>query len=369
MKMTFFAGWRWRLFPDVDSGDVLASVNDERRETRLRIAEREYPRTLAWAASVLLLMTVLTFIGEPSHGLHTHYFKTHVNDVFVVLLLFASAWLLNSGRIPRKLRAWVLMVNALALVLSLLWQVTVEGTPLNYTYAMFVVIGYGVTSLATGPYLCGAAVSVIAATFLAITGPVGHAFDWILVALTAAGIGAILLRIRLQSIVALADALTLAKELATVDQLTGVLNRHGLLEHVPDLWSTAQRYDESVFVAFIDIRGLKKANDKFGHDYGDSLILSAAQAARKVLRGGDLLSRWGGDEFLVVGIGNHSDAESFAVDLESSATEEALESEMGGLSIGIAAGLPGRNSLMDLTSRADEDMYRRRTANNANTDQ
>lgn len=367
----FFAGWWWRLFPNVDPGDVSPSVNDERRETRLSIAEHEYPRTLVWAASVLLLMTVLTYIGEFTHGLHTQYFKTHVNDVFVVLLLLGSAWALSSGRIPRTLRAWVLMLNALALVLSLLWQVTVEGTPLNFTYAMFVLIGYGVTSLATGPYLCGAAISVTAATIVAILGPVGHAFDWILVALTAAGIGAILLRIRLQSIVALADATTLAKELATVDQLTGVLNRRGLLEHVPDLWSTAQRYDESVFVAFIDIRGLKQANDQRGHDYGDGLILSAAQAAMGSLRGGDVLARWGGDEFVVVGIGALADAEEFARTLQASAQfdESKQADEVGTLSIGTAAGRPEHNSVTDLIGLADEDMYRRRTADGVNANQ
>jgi diguanylate cyclase (GGDEF)-like protein len=285
---------------------------------------------------------------------------THVNDLLMAAVLFGSAWVLRIGVIPSQLQAAFFTIPAVLLIWSLLWQVTVEGTALNFTYAMFVLIGFGATSLSATPYMCGAVLSVIAACLVAVLGPIGQAGDWILVALTAAGIGAILLRIRLQSIIALADANALAKELATLDQLTGALNRHGLLEHAPDLWATARRYDEGLFVAFIDIRGLKKANDKFGHEYGDSLILAAAEAVKGSMREGDLLSRWGGDEFLVVGIGDHMDAEAFASSVESSEEPEVIDSEMGGLSIGIAAGSPLRDTIEELTSRADEDMYRRR---------
>ncbi|MDO9486568.1 MAG: GGDEF domain-containing protein [Actinomycetota bacterium] len=360
--MEFFAGSRWRLFPNVDTGASSPSLNAERKETHLSTATREYPTTLGWAGGVLLLMTVLTFIGEPSHGFHTHYFRTHVTDLCVALLLFVSAWLLSTERVPRSRRSWIFTFNALVLVITLLWQVSVEGTALNYTYAMFVIVAFGATVLSTVPFLCGAGLMIAAASVTAWQGPVGHTFDWILVAITAAGIGAILLRIRLQSIIALADATALAKDLANQDQLTGVLNRHGLLEHVPALWDKARGSDDCVFVAFIDIRGLKKANDKFGHDYGDGLILSAAQAIKGSIRPSDLLSRWGGDEFLVVGLGNLHDAEQLTSGLRSSEGQEVLNSEMGGLSIGIAAGNPQRDSLSDLTSRADEDMYRRRTA-------
>ncbi len=367
--MNLFSRRLLDLLPWAYSGSGSPAVSEERRETRLSIAAYEYPRTLVWAAGVLLLMTVITSIGELTHDNSGHSLLTHINDVLVAIVLLTTAWVLHTEFIPREQRAWVFAIPAVLLIWSLLWQVTIEGSALNYTYAMFVLIGFGPTSLAAKPYLVGAGLTVGAAILLAIYGPIGQAADWIIVSLTAAGIGAILLRIRLQSIISLADATALAKELATQDQLTGTLNRHGLLEHLPDLWATAGRFNEGVFVAFIDIRGLKRANDRFGHDYGDSLILAAAEKAQACLRGGDLLARWGGDEFIVVGIGTLDDAERFARALGATGSDDEISSQMGGLSIGLAAGSPGRDSIEDLTSRADEDMYRRRTLDESRGDQ
>lgn len=362
--MSFFWGRLRGLIPSVDTGSNSPSVNAERRETRLAISAREYPRTLTWAGVVLLVMTVVTFFGEMAEQNVTHSYLTHVNDLAMVAILFISATVLRTDLIPRHHRAFVVALCALLLIWSLLWQVTVQGTALNYTYAMLVLIGYGATSLSTRPYLCTATLSVIGAAIVAIFGPVGQAVDWILVAVTAAGIGAILLRIRLQSIIALADVTELAKRLATQDQLTGVLNRHGLMEHAPGLWATAERFGEGVFAAFIDIRGLKQANDQFGHDYGDRIIRSAAKTATQSVRSSDLVARWGGDEFVVVGIGTMSDA--FSVESRLDMSEEwtigPASDGVWSFRIGFASGHPQQFTVNELIRKADEDMYLRRNA-------
>ena len=245
----------WGLLPSVESDSSSPLVNEARRETLQSISTREYPRTLTWAACVLLVMTVVTFFAEKTDHNPNNQIATHISDLIVAGILFGSAWLLRTDLIAARLRPWFFLVPAMSLIWSLLWQVTIVGTALNYTYAMFVLIGFGATSLANRPYLVGAALSVGMATLVALFGPMGQAGDWIVVALTAAGIGAILLRIRHQSIIAVADATYVARQLATQDQLTGTLNRHGLLEHLPDLWATAERYSEGVFVCFIDITG------------------------------------------------------------------------------------------------------------------
>ena len=136
------------------------------------------------------------------------------------------------------------------------------------------------------------------------------------------------------------------------------------MEHVPGLWSTALRYGEDVFVAFIDIRDLKVANDQYGHDYGDRIIRAAARSATQAVRGSDLVARWGGDEFVIVGIGSIGDA--FGVESRLQSTGEWTIGPASGagwsVRIGFAAGRPDQVEITELIRKADEDMYLRRKA-------
>ena len=54
---------------------------------------------------------------------------------------------------------------------------------------------------------------------------------------------------------------------------------------------------------FVDVRGLKRANDDNGHAFGDAIIRATADALRESVRANDLIARWGGDEFIVIGEG------------------------------------------------------------------
>ncbi len=51
---------------------------------------------------------------------------------------------------------------------------------------------------------------------------------------------------------------------------------------------------------FLDVDGLKEVNDFLGHEEGDRLLGEIAQVLRKSTRGGDVITRWGGDEFIVL---------------------------------------------------------------------
>lgn len=84
------------------------------------------------------------------------------------------------------------------------------------------------------------------------------------------------------------------------DPLTDVLNRHGLAEQARLVEALARRAGVRVFVAYLDLDAFKRYNDEHGHEAGDHLLAGATAAWGRVLRAGDLLVRWGGDEFLVV---------------------------------------------------------------------
>ena len=87
------------------------------------------------------------------------------------------------------------------------------------------------------------------------------------------------------------------KEFARTDYLTGVGNRRSFVEGAHKEIDRARRYGHPFTVIYIDVDDLKVINDRFGHDVGDKLLRSLANAVRRELRMTDLIARLGGDEF------------------------------------------------------------------------
>ncbi len=84
------------------------------------------------------------------------------------------------------------------------------------------------------------------------------------------------------------------------DGLSGVLNRYGLVEQLQALFEGNAGLQEPLGLLFIDIDRFKILNDTHGHSAGDAVIVALAQRLVNVVRDGDLVARWGGDEFVVV---------------------------------------------------------------------
>ncbi len=89
-------------------------------------------------------------------------------------------------------------------------------------------------------------------------------------------------------------------ELASVDVLTGLLNRRSYLERMPDFVRDSLIDGLTVSALMIDIDHFKQVNDKHGHDVGDRVIATLAQVLDENVRPGDLAFRMGGEEFLVI---------------------------------------------------------------------
>lgn len=90
------------------------------------------------------------------------------------------------------------------------------------------------------------------------------------------------------------------QDLATIDALTGLLNRNALQRILEREHARAQRSGRPYTLLLFDIDRFKGVNDTYGHAVGDKALVSVANIARRSLREGDWLGRWGGDEFLCV---------------------------------------------------------------------
>ncbi|WP_114395522.1 sensor domain-containing diguanylate cyclase [Oleisolibacter albus] len=146
---------------------------------------------------------------------------------------------------------------------------------------------------------------------------------------------------------------------AMIDPLTGLYSRRSGGETLDLFFRLSTQQDMPLAVAFIDIDHFKSINDGFGHDVGDRTLKMVADNLRLGLRGGDILIRWGGEEFLA--ILNNTDVEGARAVIQR-LRELGLGNRPDGrpitVSIGIAErGCDGVRDWPDLVELADSRMY------------
>ena len=87
---------------------------------------------------------------------------------------------------------------------------------------------------------------------------------------------------------------------ASHDSLTGLLNRREMERRMQAALENAAIDRSTLAVVMIDLDGFKKINDRFGHNAGDDFLRHVGASLRRAVRSGDLIARFGGDEFLVL---------------------------------------------------------------------
>lgn len=107
------------------------------------------------------------------------------------------------------------------------------------------------------------------------------------------------LLVRIKNILELFDLRKKLEQAAITDPLTTLMNRRGMLERLEQEVSRLKRRGLSGCIILSDIDNFKSINDTLGHDYGDYVLESVANIMLKSLRKEDLVSRWGGEEFLI----------------------------------------------------------------------
>ena len=94
--------------------------------------------------------------------------------------------------------------------------------------------------------------------------------------------------------------------MSTRDEMTGTYNRRGLFIRLEEMLKNRQP-DAKFFAAVIDLDGLKRINDTYGHNEGDFAICTVAAGVTAVTRHNEICVRAGGDEFYIIGVGQYGE--------------------------------------------------------------
>jgi diguanylate cyclase (GGDEF)-like protein/PAS domain S-box-containing protein len=153
------------------------------------------------------------------------------------------------------------------------------------------------------------------------------------------------------------------RELATIDELTGLLNRRAGYAVFEQQLQLAIRQRTVLTIALLDLDTFKNINDQFGHQVGDRALRLASDTFRSRLRASDTLMRWGGEEFLLL-MPDTSLAAGLSVceELRQQLENASLKASGRRIPLTVSAGLAAcpehGKSIKNLVQNADKALYR-----------
>ena len=156
--------------------------------------------------------------------------------------------------------------------------------------------------------------------------------------------------------------LILSEQRATRDGLTGILNRRAVFDIGDRLAEWRHEIRPPMALMMIDVDHLKEVNDTFGHHIGDRVIGAVSERLTAALRAGDVIGRYGGDEFVAVLVGGgRDDFDRVALRIIESMHEAVVPVEGGDHSISVSIGIsdlgPNESDLQPALLRADRALY------------
>jgi diguanylate cyclase (GGDEF)-like protein len=315
---------------------------EEAEYTALRSAssKHETPIVMVWIAILVMVISTANYVTRPDYQP-----GFHVIDFAAALTMLGFAMWLRGPAVSATAVQWSFVGCTVLMLYSLILQAWLAPDA-GIAYVLILMSLYGPLVLAWRPFLVGSVLMVVGVTAVAATFVES----------------AVLLQIRLRAMHAQARAMVRANDAAIEDLLTGLLNRRGLAHFLPGFAATARRLHQPIRVYFVDVDSLKQANDAFGHAFGDRVLVRVASVVRSTVREGDLVCRWGGDEFVIVGMGTEATADDFEGRLQRGlrAGGPDLDGWVRTVSVGRAFGSLEVATVEDLISRADAAMYARR---------
>ena len=147
-------------------------------------------------------------------------------------------------------------------------------------------------------------------------------------------------------------------ELASIDVLTGIMNRRSFMTLVNKEVARSRRYETPLSLIFCDIDKFKSINDNYGHSIGDEVLQAFAHSIKSHIRQSDLFARWGGEEFIILAVEtDESNASQLADNLRKIIMELKVQPvKQITCSFGVAE-LKKDESFEQLCERADQAAY------------
>ncbi|QEN03645.1 sensor domain-containing diguanylate cyclase [Thiospirochaeta perfilievii] len=149
--------------------------------------------------------------------------------------------------------------------------------------------------------------------------------------------------------------------IAYKDTLSGLLNRRSMAHHMDEELSRASRNNTYFGIIMLDIDHFKNINDTYGHDIGDIVIQKVSQVLKNTCRSEDKLSRWGGEEFLILAISpNIENLISMAEKIRVAISELKIPVNKEEISVSATFGLSyynGNKNIKELIKEADDNLY------------
>ncbi|WP_010175695.1 GGDEF domain-containing protein [Bacillus coahuilensis] len=152
------------------------------------------------------------------------------------------------------------------------------------------------------------------------------------------------------------------KQLAFYDELTGLPNRRLFVDRAEHNLARCERNHLKFALLFLDGDGFKSINDQYGHDVGDEFLKECAARLKNVVRKEDTISRFGGDEFVILltSVDNEDEIEEAATRYVSTMDKPLIikgNEIQATFSVGISVFPKNGSTIEELMKQADEALY------------
>jgi diguanylate cyclase (GGDEF)-like protein len=163
-----------------------------------------------------------------------------------------------------------------------------------------------------------------------------------------------------QALAAVVDAANVAKlrDLARLDDLTGVLNRRAFFERLSEELDRSDRYDDAIALVICDLDRFKDINDQLGHPAGDDALRRFTDVLSTSVRSSDVVGRIGGDEFAMILVDTDEDGvKRILARVKATLEEHPLEDAGVRASFGTARSPDDGTTRAELVAIADQRLY------------
>ena len=320
-----------------------------------------------------MIIGLYAWAGEVEWGVAWQFFLVGAGSSAIFALIIwrgLNLRLDDPGLLLPQIATSVLVQLAFLVLAPKLWVLFLVAVLVTYNFAM---MSFSLRQFTLAWLFVGAASAV---ALIATRGRFGHigtsdisiAILWLFFLLcirqlTAIGTQFSSLRTQLsERNKQLSASLERIQELASHDDLTGVLNRRSFTQLFADERARAQRAAQPFCIALVDIDHFKSVNDRFGHLTGDAVLKEFCAVAGANVRATDRFARYGGEEFiLLLALGTTSDVARVAAERVRQAVEaHGWEHIAPGLKVTMSAGVAefaAEETIEQLVRRADEALY------------